>query len=121
MFYSENKLFAVDVTDLQAVTVVSAKGRLDSNTAGLFEQRVAAQLDAGIAKIVLDFDALDYISSAGLRVVLRAAKRQKMTQGQLVLCGLNKHIHEVFEISGFLPIFTISKKVDDAVRAINGG
>jgi anti-anti-sigma factor len=118
MFYSENKQFAVDVTDSQQVTIVSVKGRLDSNTAGLFEQRVMAQLDAGIEKIVLDFDALDYISSAGLRVVLMAAKRQKVTRGKLVLCSLNKHIHEVFEISGFLPIFTITKKVDDAIREV---
>lgn len=59
-------------------------------------------------RVVIDFAALDYISSAGLRVVLMTAKRAKQGKGTLVLCGLQPHVKEVFEISGFLKILEVA-------------
>jgi len=96
-------------------------GRIDSNTAGQFEQELLTRIEAGEARVVLDFSALDYISSAGLRVVLMAAKRTQAAQGALALCGLNESIREVFEISGFLSILTVCEGRDEALLAVTGG
>ena len=95
--------------------VLSPDGRLDSNTSEAFEQAVMDKIDSGKAKMIIDLSELEYISSAGLRVLLMAAKQVKSGNGALALCGLKDHIREVFEISGFLPILTI---VDDESAAL---
>lgn len=82
---------------------LSLRGRLDSATAGDLEQ-VLLPLFAGGVAVVVDFAELAYISSAGLRVVLMAAKRAKQAGGRLMLCSLSSVVREVFEISGFLKI-----------------
>ncbi len=100
---------------VQDIVVLLPGGRLDSNTAEAFEQTVMGKIEGGESRLVIDFSELDYISSAGLRVLLMAAKRIKSEQGAMALCGLKSHIREVFEISGFLPILTI---VDDRATAL---
>lgn len=82
---------------------VSLTGRLDTNTAPQFEQELG--LD-GFNDVVLDFSGLEYISSAGLRVVLSAQKKMN-GKGSLKLCNVNETIMEVFEITGFTDILTI--------------
>lgn len=101
------------------ITILTCEGRLDSNTSEAFEQQVMDKIDAGSKKLVIDFSALDYISSAGLRVLLMAAKRLRTEDGKFALCGLKEHIREVFEISGFLPILTVVTASDDAIAAVN--
>ncbi|MFN3812663.1 MAG: STAS domain-containing protein [Roseateles asaccharophilus] len=91
-------------SDEQGARLVQLKGRIDSATAGAFEQAVQDLFATPGARALMDFAAVDYISSAGLRVVLMAAKRAKQAQGRLLLCGLPQHVREVFEISGFLKI-----------------
>ena len=59
-------------------------------------------------QLVLDFAALDYISSAGLRLVLVLAKRLKQAGGKLVIYGMQPHVREVFDISGFLAILNVT-------------
>lgn len=83
------------------------KGRIDSATGPAFEQDVLRQIDEGNRRMLLDFADLVYISSAGLRIVLLAAKRIKTAGGKLALCSLNPQIAEVFEISGFSRILDI--------------
>jgi anti-sigma B factor antagonist len=87
--------------------VVELAGRLDSNTSKTVEDRLAALLDGGAKALVLDFAALEYVSSAGLRVLLVVAKRMKAAQGRLAICALRPEVREVFEISGFSKIFSI--------------
>lgn len=100
----------MDITTRQQndVTVVALTGSLDSKTSPQAQQALDGLLAAGGTKVVVDFTALDYISSAGLRVLLGTAKRLKGAGGALRLFGLNETIKEVFEISGFssvLPVF----------------
>lgn len=98
--------------------ILALKGRLDTNTSEPFEQRMMAVIDAGNHRLVVDLTELDYISSAGLRVLLMGAKRLKNEEGRLALCGLNDHIREVFEVSGFLKILTVVEDADAAVAAV---
>ena len=102
----------------QAV-VFSIDGRLDSNTSEAFEKELMGKIDEGKKHLVVDFTDLEYISSAGLRVLLMAAKRLKSESGGFALCGLKDHIREVFEISGFLPILTVVDDMDAAVAAVS--
>jgi len=99
------------------VLVLLPQGRLDSNNAAAVETEILEHLAAGSTRIVMDFAGLDYISSAGLRVVLVVAKRLKQAGGTLVLCRLPAHIREVFEISGFLSILTTKDTREEALAA----
>ena len=84
---------------------VSLEGRLDTVTAPSLEAELKANLD-GVQELVLDFQALEYISSAGLRVLLMAQKTMNK-QGSMVIRNVNETIAEVFEITGFADMLTI--------------
>ena len=71
-----------------------------------------------VRQLVLDFAALDYISSAGLRLVLVLAKRLKQERGRLVLCAMQPHVHEVFDISGFLAILDVQATRQEALARL---
>jgi anti-anti-sigma factor len=89
------------------VTVVGVEGSLDTNTAPEGQQHLDALQDEGVKKILMNFVDLDYISSAGLRVLLVTAKRLGASGGSLRVCGLNETVNEVFEISGFNLILNV--------------
>jgi len=99
------------------VTIVALAGHLDSNTSPEAQTALDAVLAGGGRKVVIDFQALDYISSAGLRVLLGTAKQLKQAGGALRLFGLNETVQEVFQISGFATILAV---VDTEANALNG-
>lgn len=80
-------------------------GRLDTTTAPELEKTLDSVLD-GTKELAFDMTGLEYISSAGLRVILKAQKAMN-TQGSMKLTGVNDSIMEVFDITGFLDILTI--------------
>lgn len=88
--------------------VVEPVGRLDSNTARVLDRALSAAVQRGDVSIVLDLQALDYVGSMGLSVLLAAAKRAKAAQGTLRICGMNERVKLVFEMSGFLRLFEVT-------------
>lgn len=82
------------------VLVISVSGRLDAETAPGFQEDVLSRVEQGETSIVFDLQNLQYVSSAGLRVVLMAAKRLQQSGGKLVVCSLQDTVLEVFKISG---------------------
>lgn len=80
-------------------------GRMDTTTAPELEKVIDSVLD-GTKELVFDMTGLEYISSAGLRVILKAQKAMN-AQGSMKLTGVNDSIMEVFDITGFLDILTI--------------
>ncbi len=84
---------------------LALEGRLDTITAPQLENELKASLD-GMTSLTLDFAKLEYLSSAGLRVILAAQKRMN-AQGKMVLRHVNDTIMEVFEVTGFVDILTI--------------
>ncbi len=84
---------------------LTLEGRLDTNTAPLLEAELKRSV-SGIQELVFDFTGLEYISSAGLRVLL-AAQKVMNRQGEMVIRGVNSTVMEVFEITGFVDILTI--------------
>ncbi len=101
------------------ILVVKPSGRIDSNTSTDFEASLLGWIDEGMHHLVIDFSDVVYVSSAGLRVILMAAKRIKQTQGGLVLCALSESIREVFEITGFLAILTVTDTYAEALPLLN--
>ena len=86
-------------------TVLKIVGRLDTTTAPELEATIDGCV-AGIKELVLDCSALEYVSSAGLRVILKAQKLMN-TQGTMKLTHVNETIMEVFDFTGFADILTI--------------
>ena len=84
---------------------VAVAGRLDTITAPELETSLRESY-VGVSKLILDFAALDYVSSAGLRVILQAQKTMNK-QGEMVIRNVNEGINEVFEVTGFIDILTI--------------
>lgn len=107
----------VSVRTANGVTVVALAGNLDSNTSQEAQQAFDAVLAAGTKKVAVDFTALDYISSAGLRVLLGAAKKLRAAGGALHLFGLNQSVREVFDISGFSTILAVFTTEAEALKA----
>ena len=84
---------------------VTITGRLDTTTAPQLEAEFKQNI-GGVEKLVLDFKALDYLSSAGLRVLL-AAQKVMNKQGEMIIRNVNETINEIFEVTGFVDILTI--------------
>ena len=84
---------------------IALEGRLDTTTAPLLEGELKQSLE-GVTELEFDFAGLEYISSAGLRVLLSAQKTMNR-QGAMVIRNVNQIIREVFEITGFVDILTI--------------
>ncbi len=89
------------------VTVLAFEGKLDTQTSPDAEQQLTRLIEGGANRFLVNFEKLDYISSAGLRVLLVAAKQLKGIDGELRICSLNEVVGEVFDISGFATIFRI--------------
>lgn len=89
----------------ESTLILALQGRLDTNTAPLLEQTLTEELD-GVTELVLDFEEIDYISSAGLRVLLATQKRMKK-QGSMKLVNVSEVVNEIFEVTGFLTILKI--------------
>lgn len=99
------------------VTVVQVKGRLDSTTSPMLGERLGAMLSAAKARVLVDFSQLEYISSAGFRVLLLAARRAEEAAGRLVLCSLTDKVLQLFDLGGFLDLFVIAASRNDAITA----
>ena len=106
------------ITDLGDTTIALPGKRLDTNTAPDVEKALLEKIEADRVKIVFDFSKTDYISSAGLRVILKTAKTASQKGGKITICNANAQIHEVLEISGFLTMFEYYDNMDDAVSKL---
>jgi anti-anti-sigma factor len=102
------------------VLIARPEGRIDTNTSEELEKFLASRLDGVPKRLVLDMGAVDYISSAGLRVLLMALKKVKGSGGQLVLAGLNTSVRQIFDLAGFSTMFAIEPDVDRAVARATG-
>ncbi len=108
----------MEVTQKQqnGTTILGLKGRLDSNTSDDFEKKLLGLILGGENRLVLDFTELDYISSAGLRVLLKAAKELKRNNGSISFCSLKEYIREIFELSGFVSFFPIYATLEESLK-----
>jgi anti-anti-sigma factor len=107
----------VERDTLNDILILRPVGSLDSGTSAELERPLTEALKAGTTRVIFDFSRLDYISSAGLRVVLLAGKRLRGT-GKVALVGMNEMVRDVFTMSGFLTLFPATATVDEAVKLL---
>jgi anti-anti-sigma factor len=104
----------IKITTQGNITVVSMEGSLDTNTSKEAGDQLNKLVADGNKKLLVDLSNLDYVSSAGLRILLATTKALKPLKGEMRICGLNETVNEVFEISGFTMIFNVFKTAEEA-------
>lgn len=107
----------ISITESGDVRILSFQGNLDTNTSPEAESQINGLIDGGAQKLLVNFENLDYISSAGLRVLLATAKKLKGSGGDLKICCLNPTVQEVFDISGFVTILSVTSSEEEALSA----
>ena len=104
------------------INIYRLKGRLDSNTSQMLEEKVFQAISDGSKKIIVDFENLNYISSAGLSLFLKANKALLREDGRLILCFMQKYVREIFKMTGIDSFVPILDTMDEALKAfrLNG-
>ena len=99
----------MEIAEQQAgeVTIVEVKGRIDSNTAKAFGERLTSLIKDGRARLVVDLKQIIYISSAGFRALLVAGRLAEETNGTLALCSLSTEAQRLFDLGAFTDLFVI--------------
>jgi anti-sigma B factor antagonist len=105
----------IAVKTAKEVKVLAFEGSLDTQTSPDAQTQLNQLIEGGDKKILVNFEKLHYISSAGLRILLAAAKQLKTAEGELRICDLNEVVKEVFDISGFSTIFKIFENETEAL------
>ena len=100
------------------VLILEVKGRVDSATAPALGERLTALLTGAGRRLVLDLAQLEYISSAGFRVLLLAGKRADAGESRLVLCGVSGKVRQLFDIGGFLDLFSITTSREEGIASV---
>ncbi len=108
----------MDVQIVGEVTVVTLPARVDTTSARDVESAFDDILDGGARRLVADFGANEYVSSAGLRVFLAVLKYLEKNDGRIVLCAMQPFVEDVFSISGFSELFTIAGSREEAVELL---
>ena len=105
--------------EINNIICITMNGRLDAQSTPEAEALIESILKSNKLKLLFDFSGLDYISSAGLRVVLSAVKELRQRGGKVVLCCLTDTVSEVFTISGFTSIIPITATVETAIKELS--
>ena len=101
-------------TDLAGVLVLEPSGGIDSTNAKVFAAQIIEKVQARGCNVVIDFQKVKYISSAGFRSLLIIGKSMESAQRKLVLCGMGPEVQRVFEIAMFDDLFVICSSREDA-------
>ena len=106
----------VSTNQFKRCDLVKANGRVDSHTAPELADAFDAINEAGRFKIVFDLSGVDYISSAGLRVMINTQKAcKRWNRGEVVLAGVPERVYGALNLAGFVPLFKIFDDVTEAV------
>lgn len=110
----------MEITEVKQAnyTLLELIGRIDAANAPDLEGKVVSLIDGGATSMVLDFAQLEYVSSAGLRVFLLAAKKLKRANGKLALAAVPDNIKHVFDLAGFTRMFTFFPTREEAIQGV---
>ncbi len=109
----------VSINSRDDVCIIEILGRMDSISSKEIEAKLNHVIDHNKNRIIIDLAAVDYISSVGLRVLLSALKRQKERGGSIKLTSLQPFVRDIFKMTGFDRIFSISSDQEEAIGQFN--
>jgi anti-anti-sigma factor len=112
---------ALEIAELRTgqFCVVALSGRIDSTNSNDLMNRLNSLMMSGEKQIVVDFEAVLYLTSAAFRVLLVATKEAERNAARLAFCSLTGHVRELFEIGGLLDLFTIHPSREDALARLD--
>jgi anti-anti-sigma factor len=102
----------------EGIRVIAPNGRVDSAVGRQLEAALLAQIEAGYKHLVIDMSTITYISSTGLKALLTVSRRAQEVHGKITLATMTARVREIFEMSGFDALFTVTSTVEESVQAI---
>lgn len=108
----------ISVEKLNDILVLNPEGRIDSTNAEKFKNEVTNYINEQDTSIILDFNKVEYISSACLRSLLSISKHMSQNKRDLVLCGLSESVNKIIKVSGFDSVLKIYETRDDALKSL---
>ena len=111
------------MSEIQTVTqdgivILNLKGRVDATNSGQVHDKVMDEIKNGCNKMIINFSDVNYISSAGLRVLIFATKSFAKNSGSFAVCSLNENMMKIFEISGLVNLFSIHDDLEKGIDAL---
>jgi anti-sigma B factor antagonist len=107
----------INIETADQVTRIEITGDIDGKTAPEVQQQISSHLEPG-GKVLLDMSRVDYMSSAGLRMLLSTYRQISGSNGRIVLVGLSEEIEDTMSATGFLSFFTTQETVDAGLAAL---
>ena len=101
------------------ITTLAFKGRMDAAMAIETEKAVNEILDGDNRRLIFDLGGLEYLSSYGLRIILKATKKMRLKGGDLVLCSLIDNVKEVFDVCGLGANIPIADSVESGIKVLS--
>lgn len=108
----------LDYEEKDGIICVRIAGRLDADSAAQAETTLKELLKEGKSRLVFDLEEMDYISSAGLRVILMTVKELQRRKGKVVLSALTPYVREIFDVSNFSSIIPITDTVEAGFQKV---
>ena len=99
------------------VLILRVIGKLDAATSKALEDKILPVIAAGQERLVVELSQLEYISSAGLRVFILAAKRMEESKGKMILSSLKDSVKQVFDIAGFSSFLCLAGSTEEAIKS----
>lgn len=99
----------------ESVTIFEVRGRIDSNTANVFGEKLISVLKSGSARLIVDLRNIIYISSSGFRALLVAGKMAQESSGILALCSLSPEVKRLFDLGEFTDLFQIYSSREESL------
>lgn len=109
---------SIYIEQKDGVSVLNIKGRVDASVSAQIHEKIMDEIESGCSKMVIDFSDVNYISSAGLRVMIYASKALTKKSGAFSICALNKNIEKIFEVSGLSTLFSIHETLDSSLASM---
>jgi anti-anti-sigma factor len=98
------------------ILLLRLSGRLDAVSAPLVEKKIFDSINKGHHNLLIDFAGVDYLSSAGMRMLLSISKKLKTFSGKLVLCSIVMNVMDILKMSGFDHVLELTKSEEDGLR-----
>ncbi len=100
--------------------IVHLKGRIDATNSGQVHEKIMHEIKKGCGNMIVNFSEVNYISSAGLRVVIYASKSLAKSSGSFSICSLNDNLRKIFEISGLVDLLSIHDDLESSLNPSKG-
>lgn len=105
----------VNIKTDENIVIISIEGSIDSKTAGDLQSQIMEKVSE-TNNVLLDLTKVDYVSSAGLRVLLMIYRQIKSKNGKVILVGVSEEIKDVMSMTGFINFFEITDNIDNALK-----